>query len=126
MAVERLTPRGIVNIGCRHPDSETQLYAKQIGDLLGDAGYVIKTVMNHPDDLHIFNPNSDIGFFFDNIGHSPPCAFSLIAGFLAMGSHPTIFTNDTRYTSSPREASGISNEVVILVGEKPVDWYRHH
>jgi hypothetical protein len=113
------TPRGGVFTGVRHPDYETLNYAAEVCSMLTNAGFTISSKQNFSEDVSPFYKNSDISIHIDKADDAPPYAFALGIAFFQAGFNPTIFTNQPGRFYTPNEGHPGSNEVLILVGEKP-------
>jgi hypothetical protein len=113
------SPRGSVMIGVRHPDSETRRFFNKIAGLLQSVGFSFESDINYPDNIVQLNENSSIGILIDSLNDAPPYATNLFNAFNLAGINATLRTNETFRTYSPTEGHPGSNEVLILVGEKP-------
>jgi hypothetical protein len=113
------SPKGVVFTAVRHPDLETVKYAAQVCSMLTNAGFTIASKMNYSEDVSIFNDGSDIGILVDRLDDMPPYTVALIFAFQRARLNPTTFTNHIDRAYTPNEAHPGSNEVWILIGEKP-------
>jgi hypothetical protein len=105
--------------GTRHPNRETRDYFEQVANLLAYVGIIFESRINYNDDLTEFDSGSSIAILIDTASNAPPYATSLYNAFNIAGMNPTLVTNQPNRFYLPTEAHPGSNQVVVLIGERP-------